>query len=118
MKTALEYQFLGVSELDMAFPTFDTPRKLIELAKEKGFYNGNTIWNDLFSDWIFSGLDKGPEFKKGIDEKKSQRAMNWAVVYMSSFAPKHEDKEAVCALIFSECLEPSSWEVKTKSTSL
>lgn len=99
-----DYQFPSVTPLDMAFPTLDAPPKLVSLAKERGFYNGNTPANDLFSKWFFGGLEKTPDFKEGIDETKAQRAMNWAVCLLRSFTPKHEEKEAVCALIFDEYL--------------
>jgi len=84
-----DYQFPSVTQLDFAFSTLDAPPELVSLARERGFYNGNTPANDLFTKWFFGGLEKTPDFKEGID---------------GSFAPKHEEKEAVCALIFDEYL--------------
>lgn len=90
---------------DMAFSNVRHAEAVARGGKETGFYNGHTPANKLFSAWFFKGLDRTPNFKPGIDKKKAQRAMNWAVCYMRSFAPKHEHKEAVCALIFDAALE-------------
>lgn len=102
---ALDYQFPMMNKANMVFPIFDSPPILLKEAKERGFYNGDTDANRLFKKWFFGGIEKTPEFKKGVDEAKAQRAMNWAICFMRSFAPKHEEKEAICALIFSEALE-------------
>jgi hypothetical protein len=100
-----QFIFPEVTRLDIAFGNSNVPEGLLELAKEKGFYNGNTKANDLFSKWFFSGLDTAPEYKEGIDKEKAQKAMNWACCFMRSFEPKHEEKEAICAFIFDECLK-------------
>ncbi len=99
------FQFPKMNKANVAFPTMDAPKILLEEARNLGFYNGDTPANKLFNKWFFSGLDETPEFKEGVDKDLAQDAMNFAVVLMRSFAPKHEHKEAVCALIFSECLE-------------
>lgn len=104
METSLDHNYPPATMLDKAFPTFDTPRPLIEMAKERGFYNGNTPGNKLFGEWFYSGLKAAPQFKEGINQEKAQKAMNWAVCFMGSFAPKHEEKEAICAMIFNDCL--------------
>jgi hypothetical protein len=101
----LDYQFPEATQAHLAFPTFDTPDVLLKEAKARGFFGGHTPANKLFNDWFFGGLEKAPEFKAGVEQSKAQRAMNWAVCYMRSFAPKHEHKEAVCALIFDAALE-------------
>lgn len=101
----LKYNFPKITGADVAFPTFDTPKELSEEAKSRGFYNGRTKFNELFNQWFFEGLTKSPNFKKDVDQELAQKAMNFAVCLMGSFTPKHEDKEAVCALIFSECLD-------------
>lgn len=101
----LKYNFPTIKGVDMAFPTFDAPKELLEEAKNRGFYNGRTKWNDFFSKWFFTGLDKAPSIRKEVDKDLAHKAMLFAVCLMKSFTPKHEAKEAVCALIFSECLE-------------
>lgn len=65
----------------------------------------------LFNDWFYCGL-KGIELapKDGIDKA---RALRHIKAIMGSFEPKHEDKEAACALLFETWFEPSSkWERK------
>ena len=96
----LDYEFPIATKLDLAFPTFDAPQVLVDEAKARGFWNGHTLANDLFNEWFFGGLEKTPEFRPDVDREKAQRAMNWAVCFMHSFAPKHEAKEAICAMIF------------------
>lgn len=99
-----DYQFPECTQLDLAFSTLEAPPTLVSLAKERGLYNGNTPANDLFSKWFFGGLEKTPDFKEGVDVQRAEKALIWARCLMGSFAPKHEEKEAVCALIFSEYL--------------
>lgn len=105
MKDLLNFSFPAASTLDAVFPTFGTIPELLAEALERGFYNGNTPANKLFNNWFFGGLETTPGFKEGVDKEKAQKAMNYAVCLMRSFAPKHNDKEAVCSMIFSECLE-------------
>lgn len=50
------------------------------------------------------------KLKKDVTEGSwKQKALSYAKVLMGSWAPKHEHKELVCAMIFEECLdlEPS-----------
>ena len=55
----LKYTYPKVSGANLAFSTFDAPKFLIEEATKRGFYNGNSKSNDLFSRWFFSGLKAG-----------------------------------------------------------
>lgn len=101
----LNYTYPKVGAPELAFPTFDTPEALVEEAKKRGFYNGNSKANDLFSKWFFSGLESGEIVpREDGDKVKTNKALLFAKALMGSFKPKHEDKEAVCALIFSETL--------------
>ena len=74
---------------------------LIE-AKERNFYDGHTAHNDLFSELFFSGGKV--EFQKNLDEDFKAKAWPWCRAFMGSFDPKHEHKEAICAMIMSELL--------------
>ena len=76
--------------------------ELLEEAKERGFYNGNTAHNDLFNTLFFSGGDI--EFRKDLTEEFKDKAWPFCRGFMSSFDPKHEHKEAVCAMLMSEIL--------------
>jgi hypothetical protein len=99
-----KFDFAKVSEVDMAFPTFRTNKELLAEAKERGFYNGRTAYNDLFSSLLFSGGKV--KFKKGIDEEYRKKVWSYCRSFMGSFKPKHEEKEAICAMLMSEILEP------------
>jgi len=111
MSSPLDYEFPVVTKIDFAFPTMGAPPELVKMAHDAGFRcTANTPANDLFSVWFSGGLAKMPTFKTDVDLDKARRAMNWAACFMRSFAPKHEDKEAVCALIFDAALDLSNIE--------
>ena len=65
------------------------------------FKESNNKWVELVSGWFFSGLPEGMSFskKEGVDPKM---AINHVRAIMSSFAPKHQHKEAGCAYLMSE----------------
>ena len=101
----LYYMYPKVGGLELSFSTFDTPKVLVEEAIKRGFYGGNTKANDLFSKWFFSGLETGEIApREDGDKVKINKALLFARALMGSFTPSQENKEAVCALIFSETL--------------
>lgn len=110
-KTKLDltkYNFPKVDGLSMAFPTFDTIPELLEEATNRGFLNSHSSYNDLFSKLFFSGGKV--VFKKNISEEFKTQAWAYCRGLMGSFSPKHEHKEAVCAMLMSELLEPKTQE--------
>lgn len=98
-----EFKFPQVSGVDMAFPTFGTIPELLKEAKERGFYNGSTPYNALFSGLFFNGGKI--KFKENLDEDFKKRAWSYCRSFMGSWEPKHEEKEAICAMLMSELLE-------------
>jgi len=82
-----------------------TNKYLLQEAKDRGFYNGNTPYNILFSNLFYSGGKV--VFKKYLDEQFKEKAWKYCRSFMGSFEPKHEHKEAICALLISELLEPN-----------
>lgn len=100
----LDYNYPKPGTADMAFPTYDTIPELLEEAKVRGFYDGYTPYNRLFSDLFFNGGKV--VFKKGIDEEKRKEIWAYLRSFMGSWSPKHEHKEAICAMLMSEILEP------------
>ena len=60
------------------------------------------LGRDKFSELFFKGgkLD----IKDNVEGTWREKAVLFARALMGSFTPSHEDKEAVCALIFEECL--------------
>jgi hypothetical protein len=71
-----------------------------ELVREKGFYSGSTKYNDMFSSLFFSGGKI--EVKKTVSDQDKEKGLRYFKALASSFSPKHEEKEAICALILSE----------------
>ena len=76
--------------------------ELLNEAKERGFDGGYTEYNTLFSELFFNGGNF--EFKKDVDEDFKAKAWPFCKGFMGSWDPKHEHKEAVCALLMSELL--------------
>ena len=99
-----KFSFPKVSGADMVFPTFKADKTLLAEAKERGFYAGHTPYNRLFSNLFFSGGKV--KFKSNVDEDFKKTAWAYCRAFMASWEPKHEEKEAICALIMSEILEP------------
>lgn len=76
--------------------------ELLAEAEERGFYDGGTEYNDLFSELFFDGGKI--EFQKNLDEGFKTKAWTFCQAFMSSWDPKHEHKAAICALLMSELL--------------
>ena len=94
------FQWPEVTEVDMAFPTFNTIPELLAEAEERNLSKGRAKFNELF----FEGGKL--KFKEDVKEGTwKAKAFMYAKGLMGSFAPKHEHKETVCAMIFEECLE-------------
>lgn len=97
-----DFDFPKAPGADMAFPTFNTIPELLEEAKDRGFLHGNTPYNKLFSSLFYTGGKI--KFKKKVDKELQEKAWPYCKSLMGSWAPKHEHKEAVCAMIMSELL--------------
>ena len=80
-----------------------TDPKLLVEAKKLGFYNSRTPYNDLFSKLFFRGGEL--HFKKNLDEEFKAKALPYLKAFMGSFEPKHEEKEAICAMLLSELVD-------------
>lgn len=99
------FEFPEPSMADSVFPTFRTIPELLEEARERGFYNGSTPYNKLFSKLFFEGGKI--QYKPDVDEEFLIRAWTYCRTFMGSFEPKHEHKEAICAMLMSEVLLPN-----------
>ena len=95
-----QYKFPQISPIEIAFSNEKTRPELLEEAKKRGFYNGNTKYNSLFSSLFYNGGSLN--FKKELPEDFIIRCTRYLKAFMSSFEPKHEEKEAVSALLLSE----------------
>jgi len=92
-----------------AFSSFGTIPELLKEAKKRNFYGGNSPYNKAFSTLFFRGGKV--EFKKDLDDKWVNPMWAYCRALMASFEPSHEDKDAVCAMLLSELIEP---EIKSK----
>lgn len=90
----LTYDF---AEINICMPT---DRKLLAEAKERGFYCGDKPHNKLFSKLFFNG--GALDFKKDLDQDFKNKALPYLKMFMGSFEPKHEEKDAICAMLLSE----------------
>lgn len=93
------YNFPKVTKVDLAFPTFNTPKELVEEAEKRNPIKGMKKFSELF----FSGGEI--KLKDNVKGTWKENAYMYASALMGSFAPKHEHKELVVGMIFEECLE-------------
>lgn len=98
------FEFPKVSGIDMAFPTLKTIPSLLDEAKARGFMDTETPYNTLVSKLFFNGGKV--VFKKGVDEEFRKRVWLYVRAFLGSWEPKHEHKEAICAMLLSEICEP------------
>lgn len=80
-----------------------TDKKLLAEAHKRGFYNGHTDYNKLFSTLFFEGGKLN--FKADLPKDFKTSATRYLKSFMGSFDPKHEEKEAICALLLSELVD-------------
>lgn len=104
-----QFDFPDVDDVEIVFGSEcsiqnETFKTLLEEAKQRGFYSGNTKYNTLFSRLFFKGGTLN--FKDGIEDKFITKAVRYMKSVLVSYQPKHEEKEAVCSLILSELVEP------------
>ena len=92
------YKFPEVTQIDLAFSTFDTPKELVDEATARNPKKGMEKFSELF----FNGGEV--EFKEDVKGTWKENAFMYARALMGSFAPKHENKELVVGMIFEECL--------------
>lgn len=98
------FDFPRVTGVDIVFPTFDTIPELLQEAKTRGFDKSGNPYCELFRQLFYTGGKV--KFKEGIDEEFKNGAWAYLNVLIGSYAPRHEDKESVCAMLLSELVEP------------
>lgn len=97
------YKFPKLTGLDVAFSIIKTDPELLKEAKARGFCDGNTPYNDLFSTLFFTGGKLN--WKKDLPADFKQDAGTYLKALMGSFEPSHEDKEAISAMLLSELVD-------------
>lgn len=96
----MDIKIFKFPKLSMAMPA---DRKLLSEAKRRGFLDKKTPYNELFSNLFYNGGRLN--FKKGLDPEFKEKAVPYLRTFMGSFEPKHEHKEAICALLLSELVD-------------
>ena len=71
---------------------------LLKLAKEKGFDDHNNSSNEAVSNLFFNGGTI--VCKDSIDPEYKKKALVYLKTLLRSFSPKHEDKMAVCGMVY------------------
>lgn len=93
-----EYKFPKVDGFDIAFGSGEAPKDLVEYANSLDLRKARKKFSRLFYE--------GGRVKLKDDVRGSWKEDAWKFCrsLMGSFAPSHEDKEAVCSLLINECL--------------
>ena len=96
-----KYKFPDITDVDLAFSTSDTEESLLKEAEERGYLHGNKPANKIFATWFFNGVKS----VKPKNVENSEKGFKYCLSLMKSFAPKHEHKEAVCAMLIDEFID-------------
>jgi hypothetical protein len=93
-----------VTAADVVFPTADTDSKLLKEAERRGYsiYNGGNDkpGNKMFSTLFYEG--GRVIYREDVPEEHRKNVWAYLRSYMGSWAPKHEHKHAVCAMLLDE----------------
>ena len=92
------FTFPEVTDVELAFPTFDTIPQLLEEAIKRNPEKGM----DKFSEIFYNGGKV--ELQEDVKGTWKEKAYRYARSLMGSWAPKHEHKELVVGMIFEEVL--------------
>jgi hypothetical protein len=99
-----KFKFPEVTGVDVAFPTFDTIPELLKEAQKRGFDDHYNPYCKLFSNLFFNGGKV--QFKPDVDTEYVKKVWTYCRSFMGSWSPKHEHKQAICAMLMSEILLP------------
>lgn len=110
-----------ITMLEIVFPAGDgvddVYDKLTPIARE--WMKTENTWGEQFFSMVFYGVDVN--FKKnsegtpvpernheleGVSEQDITRVLNWLRAAMGSYYPKHQDKEAVCGMLWQTFFLP------------
>lgn len=93
-----------VTGADVVFPTADTNPALLAEAERRGYsmYSGGNSkpGNKMFTTLFYEGGKI--IYRKDVSEEHIKNVYAYLRSFMGSFAPKHEHKHAVCAMLLDE----------------
>ena len=99
---------IEIDDVSLAFPAdaLDYMPAWEDIPED--FRNGHTPWNEFQRTWFFEGLSKRFSFVPATVDGETLNARNiyrQLVAIQSSYAPKHEHKEAAVAYLASIWME-------------
>lgn len=108
------YPWPKVTNLDVVFPTANTDPKLLAEAKRRGYDDypeppGIKMFNTLF----YSG--GRIKYREDVPEEHKNNVYAYLRSFMGSWAPKHEHKTTICAMLLDE-IATGVEEVSKKAT--
>jgi hypothetical protein len=93
-----------VTGADVVFPTANTDPALLKEAERRGYSmysNGNKApGNEMFGTLFYEGGTIN--YRKDVPEEYRKNVMAYLRSFMGSWAPKHEHKHAICAMLLDE----------------
>jgi hypothetical protein len=95
-----KFSFPKVTGADVVFPTANTDPVLLKEAERRGYMHGHKTGNKMFSTLFFSGGRL--KLRDDVPEDFKNAAYGYFRSLAGSWAPKHEHKEAVCAMLLDE----------------
>ncbi len=95
----MAYPFPEIKRVEEVFSTLKADSALLEEARRRGFYMGHTKANQMFGRLFGGGRIV---IKPEMDMDFVRRVIPYLKALLSSFAMKHEEKEAICAMILDE----------------
>nr|WP_278721794.1 hypothetical protein [Alistipes onderdonkii] len=95
----MAYPFPDIKRIEEGFSTLKADPELFEEAKRRGFFMGHTKANQIFGR-LFSG--GRIMIKPEADTEFVRRVIPYLKALLNSYALKHEEKEAICAMILDE----------------
>lgn len=96
----MAYPFPEIKRVEEIFSTLTADPALLEEAKHRGFYMGHTKANQMFGRLFGGGRIM---IKPEADTEFIRRVMiPYLKALLNSYALKHEEKEAICAMILDE----------------
>ncbi|WP_298034535.1 hypothetical protein [uncultured Alistipes sp.] len=105
----MAYPFPEVKRVEEVFSKLKADPELFEEAKRRGFFMGHTKANQMFGR-LFSG--GRIMIKPEADTEFVRRVIPYLKALLRSYALKHEEKEAICAMILDEIADDVMSEAK------
>ena len=97
------YPWPKVTGADIAFPTANTDPKLLREAERRGYSmygSDKKRGSKMFQTLFYEGGKI--VYREDVPEEHRNNVMAYLRSFMGSWAPKHEHKHAICAMLLDE----------------